>query len=44
MVDQSNPVKKYAVEMNRVVGGFKRESGLPPVAIWDIDRVKLVKE
>ena len=44
MVDKSNPAKKYSVELNRVVGGVARDSGMPPVAIWDIDRTKLVKE
>ena len=44
MVDKSKPAKKYSVEMNRVVGGLIREADKPPIAIWDIDRAKPVKE
>jgi hypothetical protein len=44
MVDKTNTSKKYLVSMNRVTGQFMPQPGRGAVAIWDVDRVKAVKE
>lgn len=44
MVDAANPSKKYQVSMNRVIGVYVSQPGKSSVAIWDVDRVKVVKE
>ncbi|MDX1928125.1 MAG: hypothetical protein SFV81_16480 [Pirellulaceae bacterium] len=44
MVDSAKPSKKYSVSMNRVTGQFMPQPGRGSVAIWDVDRVKAVKE
>ena len=44
MVDKNNPKTFYEVELNRVTGGYIKEAGKPPVAMWDIHATKAVKE
>ena len=44
MVDTTNPTKKIQVDMNRVVGKLVARPGMSSVAIWDVDRTKVVKE
>ena len=44
MVDTTQPNKKYQVSLDRAVGQFIKQPGKPTIAIWDIDRVKEVKE
>ena len=44
MVDKTNPTKMFQVEMNRVIGQFMPTPGKPSVSIWDVDRLKVVKE
>lgn len=44
MVDTNKPTKKFQVDLNRVVGRLVAKRGTAPVAIWDIDRTRVVKE
>jgi hypothetical protein len=44
MVDKAKPEKLIQVQLNRTLGGYLPEPGKPPVAIWNIDRAKVVKE
>jgi hypothetical protein len=44
MIDKANSAKKYQVDLNRVVGQMIAKPGTSSVAIWDVDRTKVVKE
>jgi hypothetical protein len=44
MVDKARPSKSYEVELKRDTGGYVKEAGKPPVAMWDINTTKAVKE
>jgi len=44
MVDSANPSKKYQVSMNRVIGQYVSKPGKSSVAIWDVNKLKAVKE
>jgi hypothetical protein len=44
MVDRAKPKKFYEVELKRDTGGYVKENGKPPIAMWDINATKAVKE
>jgi hypothetical protein len=44
MVDKAKPNKLYEVELKRDTGGYVKKAGKPPVAMWDVNTTKAIKE